>query len=346
MKQQLDLAEYQKTTELYLRALWGRGFVLKGIAIDNVGATLTSYISENVIHLPESLQVNVQQTLYYRAAATHASLHLLSNQQAFEVGDLNYLQRYLIGLIEDLRLELSAIKMFPGLRQLWLAFHPVAESRHISTLQLLLRLSRSVLDPTYQDDHHWVVKGRHKVLTAFHHNQDASEEVVRQVGLSLANDLGQMRLPLNTGKYEQLVMYRDDNRYLWQDNIEYRQQIDSANMDEYSVDQQAKLIESSSGMSLRLADHPVQQGKGYQLFEKEHADLEYRQVPPTHLLASRKYPEWDYRIQTLKRDWCCIKERVADVGSPAVIEDIMNRHRIVLSRLRRLASRLRVEKQQ
>jgi len=340
----LEQAHYRKTAELYLRALWGRGFSVSALAVEDVNAVPVSYLAEDGIHLPERVLVTEHHRRYYRAAAAHAALHAMSGVSLFDQADLNLMQRALVGLVEDLRLELRAIKQFPGLRPLWLGFHHIPESNHISALQLMLRLSRSVLDPGYQDSHHWVIKGKNKILDAVANGDEAN--FAMEVGLSLANDLGQMRLPLNSGRYEQPVAYRDDNRCLWQSTQDTHQLSDILEQQDIKTTQQLKYVEADKGIQLRLADSQFEDGRGFHIVEKTHAALEYRQTNSEEILSNKIYPEWDYRIHALKKDWCCLQEYIAKPGSLAAIDEISTRHRLTLNRLRRMANRLRIEKHQ
>ncbi len=344
MKHLLELKSDKKSTELYLRALWGRGFAVRGLAIEDVTSTPLSYLLDDCIHVPEKFLSTGAQTGYYRAAATHAALHISSDAAVFEEAELNFMQRAVIGLVEDLRLELRAIKQFPGLRSLWLGFHNIADNQQVGALQLMLRLSRAVLDPAYQDDHHWVFKGRQRILDSVADSDNSA--IAMEVGLSLANDLGQMRLPLNSGKYEQLVAYRDDNRCLWQKVLEHRQQAETPEQQAIAETQQAKFIEADSGIELQLTHSHVQSGNAFCIVEKNGDELVYRQFTSPELIDSRTYPEWDYRSHVLKQDWCRVQEYAGKSGSLAAIDEISHRHKYTLSRLRRMASRLRVEKQQ
>jgi len=98
------------------------------------------------------------------------------------------MQRTVIGLVEGLRIELLAIKKIPGLRSLWLDFHSISGSSN-SALNLMMRLSRSVLNPVYKDDSQWVEKGKQ----LFFSNEAMLHDVIlfQEIGLGLANDLGQ-----------------------------------------------------------------------------------------------------------------------------------------------------------
>lgn len=327
-----------------MRALWARGFAVSALSVDDTQTAPLSYLKNNIICLPAKVTLKQSYKNYYRAASTHTALHALSGIEPFYRHGLNFMQQSVIGLVEDLRLELRAIRHFPGLRQLWLAFHDEAGSQRISAMQLMLRLSRSVLDPDHHDDHQWVIKGTQVILDNVRGSDDP--DVVLQVGLALANDLGQMRLPLNSGKYEQPVAYRDDNRCLWQDTLEQRLEADMPALQGQAQMQNLKLVESTSQIELQLSTSQPKHGEGFNIIEDVDDDLEFYQKSSQEIIVSKSYPEWDYRTQIEKQDWCHIHEQTAEPGSLEVINDIASRHKYTLNRLRRMAGRLRIENQQ
>lgn len=343
MTQLFELGTCKRSTELFLRALWARGFAIGALTVNNTHTGPLSYLEHDIIFLPDKVTLKRSYANYYLAASTHTALHALSDAGPFDPHGLNFMQRNVIGLVEDLKLELQAIKSFPGLRHLWLAFHDDTGSKRISAMQLMLRLSRSVLDPHYQDEHQWVTKGRREILNKVCDCDDPG--IVVQVGLALANDLGQMRLPLNSGQYEQPVAYRDDNRCLWKKTAEQRHKADTPAKQGQAHFQNSKFVESNSNLEILLSTTLPRQGEGFSIVEDVGDDLEFHQLKSQEMILSRTYPEWDYRTQIEKQDWCCILEHTARPGSLAVINEISSRHKFTLDRLRRLASRLRIEKQ-
>ncbi|MDH5396137.1 MAG: hypothetical protein OEW97_07660, partial [Gammaproteobacteria bacterium] len=342
MKALLELKDCKRSIELYLRALWNKGFSLQFSKNDNT--VLYSYLAEHQIYLPEHVLINSRHSNYYRAAATHISAHIKYSQQAFEVKELNLLQRSIIDLIEDLRVELLAIEKFPGLRKIWLEFHVMQQVSPDSALNLVKRLSRSVLDPTYHDPHQWVIKGKKLIQKNLHRLKDQSLSL--ELGLSLANDLGQMRLPLNSGRYENALLYRDDNRHLWQDIAEHTQQAEVSGHTEEVVIQQKKLLETTEGKQIELANNEYSRGQGLHINYKENASFEYCQLSHSKIISTIIYPEWDYRLKLLKQNWCTLIERQAVAGSDEKIDEIFLLHQNTLNRLRHIAKRLQVEKQQ
>lgn len=347
MNELFELINFRRKTELFLRALWGRGFSLQLSETDNENSSLHNYLVDNKIFLPSEITLNQSQANYYRAAATHAAAHAIYGGRAFEIDDLNLMQRNVIGLIEDLRIELLSINEFPGLRKLWLGFHAVQQVYPDSAVNLMMRLSRAVLDPDYTDSHHWVSKGKQFIIDNFHRLSD--QTLSTEVGLSLANDLGQMRLPLNSGRYEQAVIYRDDNRCLWKKTIESQQQVDTVNEVEHALVHKNKLEEASTGKKIEIADSKKSIGEGFYIRQKDEASFEYNLYKAEDAVTTLLYPEWDYRSELLKNDWCTLTEHQNELGTSLQrdkIELIFDSHRSTLSHLRYIAKKLQTQKQQ
>lgn len=339
----LELKNSRRRTELYLRALWGEGF---SVVYNDADDTFPcSYIVDNIIHLPVSTSLcnslNYSFARYVRAASVHAGSHHIYGSAAYKKSDFNLIQRTIVSLVEDLRVELLAIRKFPGLRKLWLGFHSKT-AQHISAKNLMLRLSRSVLDPDACDDHQWVQKGKEMILN--NQSQLESHLFSLQTGLSLANDLGQMRLPLNSGKYEPVVIYRDDNRLLWQKTIDAQLQADlSAHVDD-SNSFSSKLQEASNGLQVELADENTSAGNNFYIRKSDKDNIQYQQDFSNELDNTFSYPEWDYRSHVLKKDWCSISETKSTRGSMKIIEERFDANKFVLARLRQIAKSMQAEK--
>jgi nitric oxide reductase NorD protein len=329
-----------RSVELYLRALWGKGFGLQCVVSEQEYSP--SYLIGTDIYLPAQIPLTLSDQ-YYRAAATHAALHHIYGRVPFEKSNLNLMQRTMIGLVEDLRVELLAIREFPGLGKLWIGFHDLQSGQAVSAQNLLLRLSLSVLDPQYQDDHLWVKKGKNLILDETGRVEQLNFSI--DVGLQLANDMGQMRLPVNSGKYEQSVSYRDDNRCLWQECIDNPQPGETTHLSKEKMANQNRVSESDQGRQIKLSDNDAA-GEGFYILRQAEADFEYRQQQSMQPKDKLYYPEWDYRTQILKQKWCTVYESRCSTGSIDKVNSIFESHKIVLHRLRLIAIRLRTEKLQ
>lgn len=346
MNEILELKLYKRRCELLLRALWGKDFSLQQTAVEsdsNSDVMPLSYRVENKIYLPAKVLSNKNYLNYYRAASLHAAAHELYGAEPFEVKELNLMQRSMIGLIEDLRVELLAIESLPGLRKIWLSFHLLLEIYPDNAINLMRRLSRSVLDPNYDDPHQWVSKGKQLLLNENNLNR---KSLSLEVGLSLANDLGQMRLPLNSGRYEQGIFYRDDNRSLWQELIDQPQQAAVSNNSQDSLTIQNKLKEAETGIQLKYSHDETKYGDGFFTREHDQAAFEYRHIADNEPVTSKLYPEWNYQKHLLQNNWCTVLEQQVEAGSESEINEIFVTHKIVRNRLRYIAKKLFSAKQQ
>ena len=299
---------------------------------------------EKQIFLPENISHKQQKINYYYAAATHIAAHAVFGEQTYNVKDLNQMQRSVIDLVEDLRVELLALDKFPGLRIIWLAFHSFDQDASTSAMSLMRRLSLSVIDPNYHDSSQWVIKGRELIRNNL--DKIDSKEFSREIGLSLANDLGQMRLPLNSGGYEQVVQYRDDNRHLWYEDIEQHQHVAMINDNEKASLDNKKLLEKDKGKKIDITDGDFSPGEGMYINRTKQAVLEFRNEIKVDNASPIFYPEWDYRSGILKKNWCKLKERNAEAGSTNKLVNILSAHKFTFNRLKNLARKLQVEKQQ
>ena len=179
-----DFEAADKSLRHYLRALWDREFKLH--PCEKPLSQIRPFISELGIHLPRQYRSHQGQFVkdLYRAAAAHAAAHQAYSLTTFERKKLKPLQLAIIGLLEDARVELLAIKAMPGLRKLWLGFFDARRiqdtgSEGIGVDSLLLRLAHVLLDPSREDDNPWVMKGRR--LFAEFQQQGSDMEKLREL---------------------------------------------------------------------------------------------------------------------------------------------------------------------
>lgn len=338
----------RRRLDLYLRALWGRGFEIASIAPSSEDAHQEKfpYIAGDTMHLPASWSgCNGQRALNrYRAAVSHAAAHLMFGSAPFSGIDLNSRQRALIGLIEDLRVEVLAGELFPGLRKIWCSMHPAQPPALLNFNSLLVRLSRKVLDPDALDDNLWVCKGAHLFFEQMHCLRDV--DLSLRLGLQLANDIGQMRIPMNTGRIEQPVVYRDDNRHLWQEEHEVPNSSAELSAGRAAPLQSSRLVEREQGSALPIGeDGSMSAELGYRIEHApdEEAVLEYHEDRSDAVGQTFSYHEWDYRIGREKQDWCRVQERLPQQGAAELASAILQRHVQTLRHMQRIARNLRLE---
>lgn len=345
-----QLQTCKKSTELYLRAFWNQGFYLQpqpetGESTEPpTGSRIL--LAKKRIYLPAQLTLPANETMYYRAAAMHSALHSVYQSPLFDAAELKLLQRVMIGLVEDLRIEQLAIQRFTGLEKLFMAFHQSVDTTGHSAMQLMARLSRSVLDANYQDDSAWVNKGR--ALIANNATLFANAQLSREIGLQLANDMGQMRLPLNAGRYESIIKYRDDNSCLWAQTRQQQQQ-SLENQSANSAAQNRKLRERLQGRELAFSEvdtGPLDVQESGHLIEDIGEGLEYIKHKAQTAETTAMTAEWDYRTHVYKQNWCRIHARLAKQNDPELIDQQLARHRHLLVQLRHLAKQLQMQRRQ
>ena len=205
----------------------------------------------------------------------------------FPIASLRPIQRVLVGLIEDARVEALAIDRFPGLRALWLPWHVATPNGAAIAIDLLARLARALLDPAYEDPNGFVARGRTLFAAADRHDPAIS----RAIGGLLGNDLGQMRIQLNAKTYVVEPAYRDDNMHLWA-------------LPETPDDSLALSVDTA-----RKTPDPDPAPRARAAGQNDRAEI----------IAT--YPEWDTAARTLRADWTTIRDSVPALGPARAAPD-------------------------
>ena len=326
----MDFAAIQRRLSLYLRALWGRDFTLIP------GAQAQPFIEGAAIRLPASWQGSQR----YRAAAAHAAAHLVYGGGQFVANDLKGRQRALIALMEDARVESLAMCDFPGLCRLWLPFFQARAEDGTGFDALLARLARSCIDPGYRDDNPWVIKG--VALYRDHVHSSADAQSARAVGLQLANDIGQLRIPMNEAQPPWVADYQDDNLHLWvQEQALSAPSGEAAPAD--AAGRAAHLIEAANGKVVPFAaERPrrdVPAGWSIRTVEGD-AAMEFNASDDREAAAHHRHPEWDYRSSVLRQAWVTVHEQEAPAGRTGLADVLLSRHAHLLAALERVVGAL------
>lgn len=333
----MDFTALQRRMTLYLIALWGRPFAVVGgegplpsLHADAIRIPAGWFVSQGIPALPR-----------YRAAAAHAAAHMVYGAAPFVANGLKGRQRALIALMEDTRVESLAMREFPGLRRLWSEFHRGSEADGNGFDALLARLARACIDPDYRDDNPWVSKG--VALYRDHVHESADALSARAVGLQLANDIGQLRIPMNEAQPLCDAAYHDDNLHLWVQE----QTLSAADGQSASANvarQSAHLVETHGGKVLPFAadrskrDAPA--GWSIRTVDAD-AALEYHASEDRAAVACHRYPEWDYRSGVMRQAWTTVHERDARAGEVGVSNTLLARHAHLLAALERIVGALR-----
>lgn len=332
-------SDVERRLSLYLRALWGRDIKLRPV-IHTKGASggRRSTLDGNLVRLPQSYRGFAGQSALalYRAAAAHAGAHLVFTAQRFPVGELKPLQVALVSLIEDARVERLAMKIFPGLQGLWAPFHLAQPGGAMTSLSLIARLSRALIDEDYQDDDPWVKKSRRLFFEQRDYWEDQS--ISRTMGSLLGNELGQMRVQFNFKTYVVEPGYRDDNMGIWDCG-------DQGQSGEHGelVYQGAKLTgahESKPGEEEDQGNLP----EGREDKVKLSAPLRQQDVPEEPLSPPIRYDEWDYLIGRDRPAWCTLLEKRATEGDAHRIDEVLERNHDLVNRVKYLVRAVQVQR--
>ncbi len=311
----------------YLRALWQRDFRLR--ACERPATQLRPYLSEAGMHLPPRYASHRGALLreLYRAAAAHAAAHDAFSKIQFERRKLKPVQVAIVSLLEDARVEQLAINAMPGLRTLWLQFFDPRGREGNSADALLLRLSHQLLDPTRVDDNPWLMKAKRLYLASQAAGSDPRP--LREIGILLGNDLGQMRAQFNAKTYLVEPLYRDDNLFLWDSDAPPEEtRVEDTG---FSFSDAAQQIHQQ--FDDRADDDPNFKVREVATDGKDEAGSGDGQ--------QQRYPEWDERIGRYRADWCSIIEQRPQPADAHTLRDGVSRHAALAAHL---AQRLQARK--
>lgn len=336
----------------YLRALWGRAFFMRPTADDFENRQGSKpFIEDYLVHLPDAFDSydGVTGIDVYRAAAAHAAAHIVYTERAIESSDLSPAQCFFVEIFEDARIEYLAYQRFPGLRRLWLRFFEHALSAKQEPPQevvgLMLRLSRALLDPDYRDQESWI----EEVAAAFCEKLDHGEadpEYSRHFGLDCFERVGQqLAIPALRILQDTSIPYRDDNRYLWAfdekgfsgnefEQLPWRQP---------TVRKRVSLMEMVNEIDSEMEDGSPQEVwvLPTELFPYEDMGISYNQSEGVEPMSEPyHYDEWDYQVQLSRPEWTTVIERRQQKSDPAVMDQILEKHKPIASRIKHLIDAL------
>jgi hypothetical protein len=336
------LVDVHRRLSMYLRALWGREFWLRPAAGEREDAR--PFIADFTIHLPDALDdaPGAAATDLYRAMAAHAAAHLAYTREAMSAEGLNALQVAAIGAIEDARVEALAARDFPGLATAWRHLHRATPADDGRIGAYLGRVARALADPAYEDPHPVVAAARRR-WTESALPRD-SNRVSWDEGVALAHDLARLRLPFHPREDRAAVAYRDDNRYLW-DFDEAEALAGAAPWQDRQVRRRVSLMEFVNEVDVEGAGDDAQEiwTLPTELLPDDGGPSwnEREGRPPA--ADPVRYPEWDYRLQVERPDWCTVLESRAAPGEASAIDALVAANKPLAERLRRLIEALQPE---
>lgn len=338
----------QRKLNFYLRALWGRDFHLRPTAGDyETREGLKPFIEFPVIYLPDAFDDygGISGKELYRAACAHAAAHLAYTKKPISAEALNPVQMFMIGLIEDARVEHLAIRQFPGLRQLWLPLHEAdsegRESRD-PALSFLERLAHALLDAELETEDSLIRETVAAFREVFAARPD-DNQISWDLGVTLYNKVkDRLVLPPLRILEGIAIPYRDDNRFIWAFAEQLWEQAEYAPASERQVRRKVSVIEMVNEVDCELAGDDAQEV--WTLETPFHLDQEGCTINELEgkepVSDPYHYPEWDYQVQLHRPNWATVLEKRQPRGEQELIEQILVEYKPVASRLKHIIDAL------
>ncbi len=338
----------QRKLNFYLRALWGRDFHLRPTAGDyETREGLRPFIEFPVIYLPDAFDDygSISGKELYRAACAHAAAHLAYTEKPISAEALNPAQMFMIGLIEDARVEHLAIRQFPGLKQLWLPLHEAAmggrESRD-PALSFLERLARALLDREFETGDALI----RETVAAFWEAFTARPEDSRiswDLGVTLYNKINdRLALPPLRILEGIAIPYRDDNRFIWAFAEHLREQAGYAQASERQVRRKVSVMEMVNEVDCELAGDDAQEIWTLETpFYLDQEGCTINELEGKEPVSDPyHYPEWDYQVQLYRPNWTTVLEKRLPRGDRELIDRTLVEYKPVASRLKHIIDAL------
>ncbi|MDJ0779505.1 MAG: VWA domain-containing protein [Gammaproteobacteria bacterium] len=342
----------QRKLNFYLRALWGRAFFMRPTAEDfETRQGSKPYIESHLVHLPDAFDSydGIDGVDVYRAAAAHAAAHIVYTESELDGDGLSPAQRCCVEVFEDARVEFLAYRRFPGLRRLWARFFGRAleqaqEDLH-PMVDLMLRMSRALLDPDYRDEESWVAD----LAADFSARLEGAGDGVsisREFGLAFFDRIrAQTQIPSLRILQQTPVPYRDDNRYSWEfsgdqlgageyERLPWRQP---------TVRRHVNIMQMVNEIDSELEDGSPQEVwvLPTEMFPYEDHGVSYNESEGVEPVSEPfHYDEWDYQVQLARPEWTTVIERRQPRDDAGIMDDILAKHKPIASRIKHLIDAL------
>ena len=335
----------QRRLNFYLRAFWGRDFFLRPSAADFTG--FRPFIEDGALHLPDAVDAigSVSGLDLYRAMCAHMAAHIVYSDRGLGQEALNPAQIFLIGLIEDARVEHCAIRAFPGLATMFRALMPESPPKTYEheSMYLLEKLAIALIEPGRRTGDLEI----DNLVETFHGEVDNNLRETMfswSLGIELYNLLAQRRAVPSLRVLETLrIPYRDDNRFVWAldgydwDNVAYLPA-------QGQVRRHVGLMEFINEVDVETAGDDAQEVwvLSSELFPYEDEGVSFNESEgKTPISDPFHYGEWDYKVQLARPSWATVYEHRPPQGDPETIDTILNAHRGIRHRIKQIVDRLR-----
>ncbi|CAN5187713.1 hypothetical protein BH10PSE7_BH10PSE7_12460 [soil metagenome] len=331
----VTFSDVEKTAGAVLMALWKLSPAMRPAAVrPGAKAPRRSSFDGNIIRVPERYggYRGANARAHYFAVMTHIGAHRAFTRARFAPGTLKPIQIILVGLIEDARVEALAAREYPGLQRLWSRFH-IAEPRSGFTLdQLMMRLSRALIDPLYEDDDPWVNKGRMLFFESRSRWED--QTISRSIGNLLGNDIGQMRIQFNPKTNIVEPSYRDDNTGIWE----------FAEPPPEQAQQAETILESVRITERETQDSPTRRDRNDADPNAANMAAKLTELSEDEGIPIARHPEWDHISGIERREWTTLVDFRPRAGQASAIDDLLWKYRDVEARIARLVRSAKVSR--
>ncbi len=300
--------DHERNLNLYMQGLWQHSpqLVPYSLGFDELRKP-QPYFDQLGMRLPDVYDEfnEISGLDRYRATLAHMAAHQRWTRPII-ADNYSPFQRMAVEFIEDCRVETLAIKLYPGLRSLFLSLHPkpiegACDPETQSCLRhRLAMLSRALLD----QDHGYTDPDLLEFTERFHQimsESDSSTKDIASLGLSfVAKTRRQSDQLANVYFDDTEIDYRDDNRHMW------------------------TFIEEGD------EEESFEDTRSTQTEEDDHQGL-----PPRH------YPEWDYHSKNYRPDWVSVYESLHPAGNASDIDRLLQKHSALLKRLKQILEMLK-----
>ena len=298
----------ERKLDLYLQALWQEKpqLVPYSDAFDELRKPLP-YFDSLGMRVPDVYDDTEQVPGIdrYRALLAHMAAHQRWTSRII-ADNYSPFQRVAAEHFEDCRVDLLAMREYPGLKRLFLALHPrpaedaCRPEQESCIRHRLAMVSYAMLDPdhgyTNPDVCEFADRFRERLAAG-----DSSTKEMAGLGLSF---IARTRLQSDQSPKVHFkdteVSYRDDNRHMWQ------------------------YIEESDDEEMFEQDR-----------QKQPEEEETQGLPPRH------YREWDYNSKTYRPDWVSLYESLHPRGNAADIDALLDKHAALAKRLKQILDMLK-----
>lgn len=327
-------SDVEASLKAFVMALWKVRPVIRTANVRPGGKVMRRASFDGAfIRLPEifSGYRDVEAQAHYHAVLAHVGAHLAYGQEKFPIGSLRPVQMALVGLIEDARVEALAAEDYPGLTRLWRQFHRAEASLALTAELLMLRLARTLIDPSFVDGDPWITKAR--IMFREARDQWKDPAISRKIGMLLGNDIGQMRVQFNAKSYVVEPSYRDDNLGLWDWGEPPPEQAETAETILEAVRVTEK-EDKDKGERRDRQDDSTPANRATRVTE----------VPEDAGIPIARHAEWDHISSILRHDWTTIVEFKPRPAPVQAIDNILTEYADVEQRIERLVKAAKISR--